>query len=113
MKRLVLALVVALVAAIAIGSSVVDAGLENQIFSSKTARIRIVVPRGWRATDQASYPGMLLWMLRSQPEGKMVLTAEPFTRKLYCSWPPECRASSDPLPGKLACALRQKLQAQR
>ena len=40
----------------------------------------LVVPRGWRATDQPSYPGLLLWMLRSQPEGKMVLTAEPFTR---------------------------------
>jgi len=113
MKRLVLAIAAAALVALAITTSVSDAELENQIFTSKKDRIRIVVPRGWRATDQPSYPGMLLWMLRSKPEGKMVLTAEPFTRTTYCSWPPECRASSDPLPTKLACALRQKLTAQR
>lgn len=113
MKRLLLAIAAAALFALAIGTSVVDAELENQIFTSKKDRLRLVVPRGWRATDQPSYPGMLLWMLRSKPEGKMVLTAEPFTRTVYCSWPPECRASSDPLPTKLACALRQKLSAQR
>ena len=89
-----------------------NAELENSIFSSKVHRIRLVVPRGWRATDQPSYPGLLLWMLRNQPEGKIVLTAEPFTRALYCSWPIECRSTADPLPAKLACALREKLTAQ-
>ena len=43
----------------------------------------------------------------------MVLTAEPFTRAVYCSWPLECRTSPDPLPSKLACAIRAKLSAQR
>jgi hypothetical protein len=113
MKRLLLALGVLALASLAISTQVVDAELENQIFTSKPHRLRLVVPRGWRATDQPSYPGMLLWMLRSQPDAKMVLTAEPFTRTVYCSWPPECRATSDPLPTKLACALRQKLTAQR
>ena len=113
MKRLALAIAAAALIALAITTSVSDAELENQIFTSKKDRLRLVVPRGWRATDQPSYPGMLLWMLRNKPEGKMVLTAEPFTRTVYCSWPPECRASSDPLPTKLACAMRQKLQAQR
>jgi hypothetical protein len=111
MRRLAFAIATALLVAIAIGTSVVDAELENSIFTSKRDRLRLVVPRGWRATDQPSYPGMLLWMLR--PDGKMVLTAEAFTRKVYCSWPPECRLTSDPLPAKLACALRQKLTAQR
>jgi hypothetical protein len=110
MKRLALALVAALLIAMAIGTSV-EAELENQIFTSKPNRLRLVVPRGWRATDQPSYPGMLLWMLK--PNGKMVVTAEPFTRKVYCDWPVVCRANSDPLPTKLACALRQKLEAQR
>jgi len=113
MMRLVLAIAAAALVALAITTSVSDAELENQIFTSKKDRLRLVVPRGWRATDQPSYPGMLLWMLRSKPEGKMVLTAEPFTRTVYCSWPPECRATSDPLATKLACALRQKLTAQR
>jgi hypothetical protein len=113
MKRLALAIAAAMVIALAIKTPIVDAELDNQIFTSKANRLRIVVPRGWRATDQPSYPGLLLWMLRSQPSGSMVLTAEPFTRTVYCAWPPECRASSDPLPTKLACALRAKLQAQR
>lgn len=113
MRRLLVAIGVVLAIAFATFNSTVSAELENQVFTSKEHRLRLVVPRGWRATDQPSYPGLLLWMLRSQPEGKMVLTAEPFTRAVYCSWPLECRTSSDPLPGKLACALRYKLAAQR
>lgn len=70
------------------------------------------MPRGWRPTDQASYPGVLLWMMRSQPEGRMALTAETFTHELYCSWPDACRFSKDSLPAKYACALRQKLTEQ-
>jgi hypothetical protein len=111
MKRFALAIAAALLVALAIGTSVSNAELENQIFTSKKERIRIVVPPKWRATDQDSYPGMLLWMMR--PNAKMVLTSEAFTRDVYCSWPPECRASNDPLPTKLACALRRKLEAQR
>jgi hypothetical protein len=113
MKRLLVAIGVPCAIAIAVGTSTVNAELENQIFTSWAHQLRVVVPRGWRATDQPSYPGLLLWMLRSQPEGKIVLTAEPFTRAVYCSWPPECRASPEALPSKLACALRAKLQAQR
>lgn len=109
-----LALLVALVAAIGffVGDSAAD--LENQqVFTSRADRIRMVVPRGWRPTDQPSYPGLLLWMMRSQPEGKIVLTAQAFTRELYCSWPIQCRSSHEPLQGKYACALRQKLAGQQ
>jgi hypothetical protein len=113
MRTVLIALGVVVAIAIAVGTPTVNAELENQVFSSKPYGLRVVVPRGWRATDQPSYPGLLLWMLRSQPEGKIVLTAEPFTRAMYCSWPLECRTSPDPLPAKLACALRAKLTAQR
>ncbi len=89
------------------------AELENSVFTSRTDRLRLVVPRGWRATDQPSYPGLLLWMLRTQPEGEIVLTSESFTRELYCSWPVPCRTSHDTLASKYACALRQKLQTQK
>lgn len=112
MKQLLVAVAVSGAVAIAVHSSSVNAELENQIFTSRANRLRIVVPRGWRATDQPSYPGLLVWMMRSQPEGKMVLSAEPFTRTVYCSWPIECRTSVDSLPGKLACAIRTKLIAQ-
>src|SRR5687768_1449875 len=70
-----------------------EADLDNLVFTSKPDRIRMVVPRGWRATDQPSYPGLLLWMMRSQPPGQIVLTSEVFTRELYCSWPATCRNS--------------------
>jgi hypothetical protein len=113
MRTVLIALAVVAAIAIAVGTPTVNAELENQVFSSRAYRLRVVVPRGWRATDQPSYPGLLLWMLRNQPEGKIVLTAEPFTRAMYCSWPLECRTSPDPLPAKLACALRAKLTAQR
>jgi hypothetical protein len=103
MRCLCVALVVAM-PAIAI------AELENQIYTAKNDQLRMIVPRGWRATDQPSYPGLLLWMMRGQPDAHMVLTAETFTRKLYCSWPITCRTSHDALPAKLACALRAQLE---
>jgi len=119
MRRLIpaataLALLVA-IAIVVVGISVRDssAELENQVFTSRADRLRLVVPRGWRATDQPSYPGLLLWMMRSQPQGQIVLTAEAFTRELYCSWPIACRTSPESLASKYACALRTKLQAQR
>ncbi len=108
-------LAIAIGLAIGIGFLVGDsaAELENQVFTSRADRLRMVVPRGWRATDQPSYPGLLLWMMRSQPPGQIVLTAESFTRELYCSWPIACRTSHDSLPQKYACALRTKLGNQR
>jgi hypothetical protein len=103
------------IALVVVGISARDssAELENQVFTSRADRLRLVIPRGWRATDQPSYPGLLLWMMRSQPQGQIVLTAEAFTRELYCSWPIACRTSPESLASKYACALRTKLTAQR
>ncbi|HEY4175616.1 MAG TPA: hypothetical protein VGM90_02230 [Kofleriaceae bacterium] len=89
------------------------AELENSVFTSRAYGLRMVVPRGWRSTDQESYPGLLLWMLRSQPEGTIVLTAEPLDHKRYCTWPLACRSSSDSLSAKFACMLRTRLTAQK
>src|SRR5688572_2911727 len=86
---------------------------QNQIFTSRIDRIRLVVPRGWRATDQPTYPGLLLWMMRSQPPGQIVVGSEPVTRASYCSWPIACRTSPEGLATKYACALRERLIAQR
>lgn len=113
-----------LMAAFAIVGAVVilvgesEAELENQVFTSRAAsstedRLRLIVPRGWRATEQPSYPGLLLWMARTQPPGQIVLTAETFTRERYCSWPVACRMAQGTLVAKYACALRTKLEQQR
>lgn len=108
-----LALLVALVVAFAFVVGDSRAELENQVFTSRSDRLRMVVPRGWRATDQPSYPGLVLWMMRTQPRGQIVLTSESFTRELYCSWPPACRATPDTPTAQYACALRTRLQLQR
>jgi len=112
-RALAIALAVAAAALVVVGDHApARAELENQVFTSKADRLRIVVPRGWRATDQPSYPGLLLWMMRSDPQGTIVLTNEPFTRDVYCSWPVRCQMSRDGLPQKLACALGAKLSAE-
>jgi hypothetical protein len=107
-----LSLAAALVSAAVIVVRDSAADLDNLVFTSRNDHLRLVVPRGWRASDLPSYPGLLLWMARSQPPGQIQLTAEDFTRELYCSWPAICRLSRDGLPAKYACALRGKLEAQ-
>jgi hypothetical protein len=52
-------------------------------------------------------------MKTQPPPAEMVLSAEAFTRDLYCSWPIACRAAAETPTGKYACALRTRLQAQR
>jgi hypothetical protein len=89
------------------------ADLENGVFTSRPDHLRLLVPRGWRSSEQSTYPGLRLWMARSQPQGQIELTAEAFTRELYCSWPVPCRTSHEILPAKYACALRAKLAALR
>jgi hypothetical protein len=106
----------ALVAALGLTAVVLvddsDADLDNLVFTSRTEHLRLIVPRGWRASDLPSYPGLLLWMARSQPPGQIELTTEAFTHELYCSWPVTCRASHEGPPSQYACALRAKLEAQ-
>lgn len=107
MKRLA----VVAIAGLLVGDAA-RADLENQVFTSKSDAIRLVIPRGWRATDQASYPGLLLWLMHAQPDAKIALTVEPFTRTLFCSWPVQCQASHDTLAAKYACAMRVALEKQ-
>lgn len=124
MHRLI-ALVV-LVAVVALAHRVL-ADLENQqrggeggVFTSRADHLQLVVPRNWHASDQASYPGVLLWLEYDQPghpAAHIVLTADPFTRQLYCSWRPNPRSKDDAcrtpdsLAMKFACALRAKLDS--
>lgn len=112
-----LAFPLALVAALAVTAGILvedsAADLENLVYTSRDDRLRLIVPRGWRASDQAGYPGLRLWMARiAPPQGQIALTAEKFTRDLYCSWPVHCRTSHEPPASMYACALRTKLEAQ-
>ena len=114
LRRLLVPLALLAALAVALGLARESAAdLENGVFTSRPDHLRLVVPRGWRASDHSSYPGLRLWMARSQPQGQIELTAEAFTRELYCSWPVPCRTSHELLPSKYACALRAKLTALR
>lgn len=90
----------------------VSADLDNQLFTSREHRVKLTVPKGWRASELASYPGIILWMLRSQPEARIVVGAEDLRQELVCSWPAECRALSKPLAERYACALHAQLERQ-
>ena len=95
LRRLIFPLALAAAFAIVVGVVVEEsaADLDNLVFTSRPDRLRMLVPRGWRQSELKSYPGGLLWLARSQPQGQIELTAEAFTRDLYCSWPVTCRTS--------------------
>lgn len=84
----------------------------TQVFTSRSDRVRVVIPRGWCATEHPSYPGLLVSMIHNQPPSQILLTSEPFTRELYCSWPVACRNLTSNT-AKYTCALREKLAAVR
>jgi hypothetical protein len=94
------------------GGAVALAELDNQLFTSKAHRIKLTVPKGWRPSELPSYPGIALWMLRSQPEGRIVVGAEPLRQELFCSWPQKCRELQHPMAVRYACALRERLESQ-
>jgi len=104
-----LAAALLIVGLVLVGNSAAD--LDNLVFTSRSNHLRLIVPRGWRASDLPTYPVLLLWMARSDPQGQMELTGETFTRDLYCTWPVACRTSHDSLPAQYACAVRTKLEA--
>lgn len=84
------------------------AEVDGQVFTSTTDRIRLTIPKGWRASDLPSYPGALVYLLRSQPEGRIVVGAEPLREQLVCGWPQKCRAETS-LAKQYACALVAQL----
>lgn len=56
----------------------ISAQVEGERFESREWGIRISAPIHWRMSAQSSYPSVLLWMHRSNPRGKMLLSAERF-----------------------------------
>jgi hypothetical protein len=112
LRRLMVPLALIAALAVAVGLARESAAdLENGVFTSRPDHLRLIAPRGWRVSDQPTYPGLRLWMARSQPQGQIELTAEAFTRELYCSWPVACRTSKEILASRYACALRARLTA--
>jgi len=86
---------------------VARAEVEDEILTSTEHGFRAELPRGWRVTEHSGYPGVVVWMSRTNPPVKILITADPIAD--------DCRASSrlfcslDPV--QVAAALRAQLAA--
>lgn len=52
------------------------ADIRDGSFHSETWRVSMSLPKNWQASEQTSYPNILVWMSRRQPDAKMLLSAE-------------------------------------
>jgi hypothetical protein len=89
-----------------------DAKLDASVFSSEDANLRVSIPRGWRASDSPSFPGVLVWMKRGRPAGEMLVTSDVVDDATYCGWSKACRDVGDDLAEQFACDLAEDLTAQ-
>jgi hypothetical protein len=50
--------------------------IDGDQFTSTAWQVSIRAPKNWQLTEQTSYPNILLWMTRKNPDGRMLLSAE-------------------------------------
>jgi hypothetical protein len=89
-----------------------QADVQNLVFAS-TGGITINLPRGWRVSEQPSYPGVVLWLRRSVPNGTILVSNELTSKELVCSWPPECRDGTRSIAANYACAVTVGLKTRK
>lgn len=58
------------------------ADIDGDEFRSRDYPVRITAPKNWHPTEHTSYPNILLWMTRKNPDGRMLLAAEPQTGRI-------------------------------
>jgi hypothetical protein len=71
-----LAALTALTALVLAPRAIARAEIDGDRFRSTEWRVTMTTPRNWQITDQTSYPNILLWMVRHNPPGTMLLSAE-------------------------------------
>jgi hypothetical protein len=54
----------------------VRAEITGDVFTSSTWRATITAPKNWQLSERSSYPNILVWMVRRNPDGRMLLSAE-------------------------------------
>jgi hypothetical protein len=115
-RRIALALL-AIVVAFVVGNRLRSAGaeIEGGTFSSKADNVRATVPRGWRVSDQPSYPGVILRMFRTKPHGTLLLAVDPIpTIEVACQGRPSVDGAPPadlPLATQIACHQAKALEA--
>jgi hypothetical protein len=103
----------ALLLVVGAGASSTDAEIEGGVFSSKSANIRLTLPRGWRWSDQATYPGIVLRMNRTRPRATILLAVDPAPTTIDPSCenrPPQTEgAAAQPYPPEMQAICQQSL----
>ncbi len=67
---------------VALWSRLGHADLNGAEFKSDEWKVKLSTPRGWQVNDHSTYPGILLWMLRHDPNARMLFSAEVITAKM-------------------------------
>ena len=73
-RRTVIA--VAALFALHIGLNSASADLTGDTFESEDWRVSLTGPKGWKLSDDTSYPSILLWMVHRRPDARMLFSAE-------------------------------------
>lgn len=108
------AIAASVIALLAYGVHRADATLDDAAFTSRDPGVRMALPRGWRASETPAYPGVLLWLNRTQPPGQLLLTVEDIGADARRCWPADatdggaaCRR--EPTTTAFLCVLRSRL----
>lgn len=67
---------VAILIALAFGLTRVQADLTGDLYESEEWRVSLRGPKGWKLSDNRSYPSILLWMVHRRPDARMLFSAE-------------------------------------
>lgn len=102
--------------AIVVGNQLRSAGadIEGGTFSSNADNVRATVPRGWRVSDQPTYPGVILRMYRTRPRGSLILAIDDLpTIEVGCQAKPAIEGGNpvvSTLPVQVACHQAKELE---
>jgi len=105
------ALAAATLAVIVVGGAalIADADIEGGTFSSETHNVRMTLPRGWRISDQATYPGIIVRMFRTRPRGTILLAVDPLA-DTTAGIEEACRTRPGAVDGAAPVALALEVQ---
>jgi hypothetical protein len=70
------AIAIAALFALHIGLNSARADLAGSTFESEEWRVSLTGPKGWKLSDDTSYPSILLWMVHRRPDARMLFSAE-------------------------------------
>lgn len=110
-------MIAALGVAIVVGDQLrrAAAEIEGGTFTSNADNVRATVPRGWRVSEQASYPGVVLRMYRTRPRGTLLLAVDALpTIEVACQARPMSEGGTPidlPLAVQVACHQVKDLEA--